>query len=459
VSFELLGPLPEGPAGCKSDLDCELNGICSTNAVGAAGARRCECDAGWYGPTCGRLDLLPAHRGGIWPAHRGQTAPFGAAPAAGVGRRTDQAMSWGGSVVQDRETKKFHGFFDTGCFDTNSMQHCSGYQLAHGVSDSLDEPFELHSIPLYVGPEKTAAKSAFNPHANYFPDDKGGGDYVLFFTAVGGMPHGFGLPNPPPYLPVCSGAEVPGRPTQPNASATYVPPTGSCDISTKRDGMGTVCALHAKSLDGPWALKGVFAVAGGAMGGCNPVATPLRNGSVLFASGIGGDQSMRLVPGANEERLGLSISDRGWDGTYHAVPAFPKTYPANAKTGILWPELNEPTEDQTLWQDKRGFLHILMHGNQWAGEWPSMHAYSRDGSPGTWQLSKRTDGHTPYSANVSWAEGGWTNFFRRERPELNFNEHGEPAFLVNSAMFGRDYPTRQFSFTILQRVRNSTTPQ
>ena len=88
-----------------------------------------------------------------------------------------------------------------------------------------------------------------------------------------------------------------------------------------------------------------------------------------------------------------------------------------------------------------------------------MHAYSRDGSPGTWQLSKRTDGHTPYSANVSWAEGGWTNFFRRERPELNFNEHGEPAFLVNSAMFGRDYPTRQFSFTILQRVRNSTTPQ
>jgi predicted amidohydrolase len=62
VSFELLGPLPEGPAGCKSDLDCELNGICSTNAVGAAGARRCECDAGWYGPTCGRLDLLPAHR-------------------------------------------------------------------------------------------------------------------------------------------------------------------------------------------------------------------------------------------------------------------------------------------------------------------------------------------------------------------------------------------------------------
>eukprot|EP01046_Picozoa_sp_COSAG06_P087489 COSAG06_NODE_33984_length_481_cov_1.138743_1_plen_40_part_10 len=40
-------------------------------------------------------------------------------------------MSWGGSVVQDRETKKFHGFFDTGCFDTNSMQHCSGYQLAH----------------------------------------------------------------------------------------------------------------------------------------------------------------------------------------------------------------------------------------------------------------------------------------------------------------------------------------
>ena len=441
VSFELvLEPLGKD-LGCHSDTDCELNGICSKNT---AGLRHCKCDTGWFGPTCGRLDLLPAHKAGVWPENRGQTMPFGAAPAPLVGRHQDQAMSWGASVVQDRVTKKYHGFFDTGCFDPSSMAHVQGYQLAHAVSDSLDKPFKLHSIPVLVGPGQIAAKTAFNPHANFYPDGKGGGDYVLFYSSIGGLG---GMTKSAKFLPVCSGAEVPGLPTQPNASVTYVRPSGSCDINAKRDGMSALCALYAKSLDGPWSIKPVFAIPGPAAGGCNVVATPLRNGSVLFASGIAGASSTRVVASANEERLGLSIGT-AWDGTYHAVPAFP---------GILWPEVNEPTEDQTLWEDKRGGLHILLHGNQWAGDWPSLHAFSPDGSAGTWQLSRRTDGYVPYSSNVSWAEGGWTNFFRRERPELNFNDQGEPSFLLNGVMFGRDFPTRQYSFTILQRVRGNAT--
>ena len=345
-------------------------------------------------------------------------------------------------MVQDRKTKMYHGFFDTGCYDEANMAHVSGYQLAHGVSDSLDKPFTLHSVPVLVGPGPHEARNAFNPHAQYFPDGRGGGDYVLFYSSSGGL-GGMTKGENSPYIQTCSGGEVPGRPAQPNANATYVRPSGSCDITARRGSMSALCALYAKSLDGPWRIKPVFAIPGPSGGGCNVVATPLRNGSVLFASGLGGPQSSRLVAGANEERLGLSIGDR-WDGTYHAVPAFPE---------YLWPSVNEPSEDQTLWQDKRSGLHILLHGNQWAGEWPSLHAFSRDGTPGTWQLSRRTDGLVPYSANVSWAEGGWTNFFRRERPELHFNAEGEPSFLVNGAMFGRDYPTRQYSFTMLQRVR------
>ena len=438
VSFELVSEPAEDPMGCKSDSDCELNGICSKNTVVP---RRCECDTGWFGPTCGRLDLLPAHEAGIWPTHRGQTMPFGAAPAPLADSRRNQAMSWGGSVVQDRVTKRYHGFFDTGCFDPSNMAHVQGYQLAHAVSDSLDKPFELHSLPVLVGPGPAEAKAAFNPHAGFFPDGKGGGDYVLFYSSIGGL--GGMTGKKAESLSVCSGAEVPGGRATQQPNASYVRPSGACDINAKRGGMSALCALYAKSLDGPWAIKPVFAIPGPAAGGCNVVATPLRNGSVLFASGICGAKSTRGVPSANEERLGLSIGT-AWDGVYHPVPAFP---------GILWPELNEPSEDQTLWEDKRGGLHILLHGNQWAGEWPSLHAYSRDGSPGTWQLSKRTDGYVPYSANVSWAEGGWTNFFRRERPELHLNQQGEPSFLLSGVMFGRDYPTRQFSFTILQRVR------
>eukprot|EP01084_Bolivina_argentea_P259112 437098_1 len=39
---------------CKSDLDCSLNGVCSTQTG------NCTCDAGWSGYKCDNLTLLPA---------------------------------------------------------------------------------------------------------------------------------------------------------------------------------------------------------------------------------------------------------------------------------------------------------------------------------------------------------------------------------------------------------------
>ena len=74
-----------------------------------------------------------------------------------------------------------------------------------------------------------------------------------------------------------------------------------------------------------------------------------------------------------------------------------------------------------------------------------------------WATSPRLKGSatapSAWSSNVSFSDGSSFNFFRRERPELHFNAEGEPSFLVSGAMFGRDYPTRQYSFTMLQRVR------
>lgn len=36
--------------------DCSLNGVCTADG-------QCQCDPGWYGPTCASLRLLPAKKG------------------------------------------------------------------------------------------------------------------------------------------------------------------------------------------------------------------------------------------------------------------------------------------------------------------------------------------------------------------------------------------------------------
>ena len=56
---------------CRDDSGCSLNGVC----VDA----RCDCDAGWVGPTCATLDLAPA-------------------PAVGAYGYAPNISSWGANV-------------------------------------------------------------------------------------------------------------------------------------------------------------------------------------------------------------------------------------------------------------------------------------------------------------------------------------------------------------------------
>lgn len=54
---------------CTSDLDCQLNGVCS-----AKGA--CQCDAAWSAPDCGQLRLYP----GTIAYHPPNTTAWGGGP-------------------------------------------------------------------------------------------------------------------------------------------------------------------------------------------------------------------------------------------------------------------------------------------------------------------------------------------------------------------------------------------
>ena len=59
--------------GCTTNMDCSLGGECVN--------QKCECDQTWTGPTCAKLNLLPANRS--------------------EGLHQDGYASWGGNVVEE----------------------------------------------------------------------------------------------------------------------------------------------------------------------------------------------------------------------------------------------------------------------------------------------------------------------------------------------------------------------
>lgn len=87
---------------CSTDEDCSLNGLCNNST------QACDCDPGWFGTDCGRLDLAPATRGTGYN-HTSYTSP--------AYYNTRGNSSWGGQIIQDRtEPKLFHLLYDQFAF-------------------------------------------------------------------------------------------------------------------------------------------------------------------------------------------------------------------------------------------------------------------------------------------------------------------------------------------------------
>ena len=90
--------------GCKDDEDCSLNGLCLSKVAGKSNSNACQCDPGWFGDDCGRLDLAPAKRTNGYnhtaftdPSHQGKHGN----------------SSWGGQILRDPTNGRlFHLFVD-----------------------------------------------------------------------------------------------------------------------------------------------------------------------------------------------------------------------------------------------------------------------------------------------------------------------------------------------------------
>lgn len=98
------------------------------------------------------------------------------------------------------------------------------------------------------------------------------------------------------------------------------------------------------------------------------------------------------------------------------------------------PLFTNGNEDPFLWRDRRGHYHMLMHSLEAGGAFGDgprvgRHAYARR-LDGAWVFGNRT---LAFNTSVEWSDGGVTDYYRRERPQLVFSEDGlmTPLYLTN----------------------------
>jgi hypothetical protein len=184
---------------CRSSLDCDLNGECANDG-------RCVCLAGWTGPSCGTLDLLPAKFSGSWPVKR-------PVPPEWWGERNTPG-GWGGSM-QQADDGTHHIFAASGCYIPQRVMHMDGWQISHGVSETGPEgPYKFLST---VSPA-----TSYNPHTARLPD----GRYLLYYN---GAPT---VPTPSGYSSTCTGNET-LAPRHTSLSVRHSPvwnKTGTCSV-------------------------------------------------------------------------------------------------------------------------------------------------------------------------------------------------------------------------------------
>ena len=331
---------------CRTDLDCSLNGLCSS----ASGT--CTCDRPWTGDRCQTLQLapgLPGLYGKPLCAYHGGTA---------------NTTSWGGSVVHAPEDGKFYMWVaemvnncTMGEWETNSE-----VVLAVSPKSPLG-PFE--KVKTIIEPW------AHNPQAIRAPDNTSESGFVYAVYTLGdglsyhGQPKVCSSPPPGPPAP----PRPPGPPGPPWKTggacphdAAHAMPLGGCmdvnfTIYYSDDGPAGEYKRHTAQILGwpvhsrgrPWEF--------GPYGNWNPAPLVHPNGSIYVL--------------AHTEQYGFKhgeaiITADSWRGPYRLV---------SSDSDARWGGSTANAEDPFMWIDKRGNWHQLIEGNPM----PGGHAWSRDG--------------------------------------------------------------------------------
>ena len=150
-AFVTLGSLTILVAGCTSDLECSLNGVCQDEV--------CECDRAWSGDACDRLAIMP-HPDNYVPA-------YGWSP---------NVSSWGGNMIFEPKTQLWHLYVAEMADDAGNFCGLHEWQshsrVAHAVSKDPMGVFKKVDVAL--------PQEAHNPSPMYLENGSSVGPYLLF---------------------------------------------------------------------------------------------------------------------------------------------------------------------------------------------------------------------------------------------------------------------------------------
>jgi len=114
------------------------------------------------------------------------------------------------------------------------------------------------------------------------------------------------------------------------------------------------------------------------------------------------------------------------------------------------PVFQNGNEDPFIWRDPRGNYHLLLHsledGGGFGGPKVGRHAFSRDGIKWTFNSDTLT-----YNVTVHFTDGTVIDYYRRERPQLFFDQAGNPLYLSN----GVQEKGQSGTYTLIQPLRTA----
>ena len=300
---------------CLNDYDCSLNGIC--NEV----TGNCSCNAGWTGPKCGILSLLPANKSS------GYLSPLS----------THNMSSWGGAVQFDSKTDKYIMLV------AEFQDHCGVSVFYRNCAISYAQTIGNIFNSEYFKKSTLIETFSCTPQLIYAPDAN---EYVLYHTM--------------------------------NATVNEVPPCKQCT-----DG-STSPQCNNQHLNGSYTEDTVFRSipADNLSNGYdkNAWSEPQRLG-VLGP----GDDNWAAVINNDSSLIGMMRKwyDNGsWVHLVTATNWKDNTTYTLHNDSLLFPYLvHEQTEDMFLYKDCNGNYHALFH-NMVPDDIMVLcgaHAYSKDG--------------------------------------------------------------------------------
>eukprot|EP01083_Nonionella_stella_P145220 454666_1 len=325
------------------------------------------------------------------------TAPF---PELGVwplstSHEKETCYSWGFTAIKSQTNidNLYHAYANVGCYNVSdaSQKQVPGSFLLHLTSSSPTGPFTPHDVAMPM--------TSFNPHIIYSHSMK---QYVLFFRI-----------NELTPMSYCFGNETNSHHLQ------YV-----SDLRAN-----TMDVAVSDSPYGPWNVSVITIQNMQNTHISNPSAIELANGTFVL--------SYRF--NTNNEWVGVAVSKSGYNGPFMNI--------AN---------LSVPAEDPFLWQNKKdGSFHMIFHSMSSAqhhSEWPSLHAFSTNLYDWTVSESWENWGVGAYPTNVTWSDGNVTTFFRRERPEIMFDDHDSPLYFYSAVQQFTNDSHFGYSYSVVQNV-------